>query len=261
MNFLWTLGGAGFIFFATCFGAASVFMFRRQVPETANTIFLSLAGGIMIAASVWSLLLPAIEMAGAGGFPAWLPPALGVLLGAGFIRGVDSVIPRLRRSSGRTNTPSQTSNNRSALLMTAITLHNVPEGMAVGLCFAVAAGHADAAALGSAIALAFGIGVQNFPEGAAVSLPLRRDGKSAGRSFFCGCLSGAVEPAAAMLTYFAAGAVLPLMPWLLSFSAGAMLYVVVEELIPETSSGKLKSIGTLGFLLGFIVMMALDVAL
>jgi ZIP family zinc transporter len=255
VDFLWALGGAGFIFFSTCFGAASVFMFRRQVPETANTVFLGLAGGIMIAASVWSLLIPAIEMAGVGGFPVWLPPALGVLLGAGFIRGLDSAIPRLRRNTGLVNS------NRSALLTTAITLHNVPEGMAVGLGFAVAARQADSAALGAAMTLAFGIGVQDFPEGAAVSLPLRQGGKSARKSFFWGCMSGAVEPVAAVLTYFIAGGIVPLMPWLLSFAAGSMLYVVVDDLIPEASSGKRKSIGTFGFLLGFILMMALDVAM
>ena len=214
------------------------FFFRGTELRFQKTL-LGFAGGVMTAASVWSLLLPAIEQAGAeSALPAWLPAALGVLLGALFILLADA----LQKGAA----------GKERLLFTAITLHNIPEGMAVGLAFALAA---TGEGLAAALALALGIGVQNFPEGAAVSLPLRRLGR--GRAFLCGAASGAVEPVFGLLAFGAARWVHPLMPWLLSFSAGAMLYVTACELCPEAKGRA----GTMGYIGGFTLMMVLDVAL
>ena len=210
---------------------------------------LGFAAGVMTAASVWSLLLPAIDRAEAmGQFPGWVPTAAGMLLGVVFLAALDSVLPRLRKRDVHENWRQQT------LLMTAITLHNIPEGMAVGLAFALAASGENFA---GAAALALGIGIQNFPEGAAIALPLRQEGKSRLRAFRAGTLSGVVEPVFGILVVLAAGWAEPLMPWLLSFAAGAMLYVVVEELVPQAHSRA----GTCGFVGGFLIMMVLDVAL
>ncbi len=237
-SFLWAVGGTQFIFWMTALGASLVFFFRGTELRFQKTL-LGFAGGVMTAASVWSLLLPAIEQAGAeSALPAWLPAALGVLLGALFILLADA----LQKGAA----------GKERLLFTAITLHNIPEGMAVGLAFALAA---TGEGLAAALALALGIGVQNFPEGAAVSLPLRRLGR--GRAFLCGAASGAVEPVFGLLAFGAARWVHPLMPWLLSFSAGAMLYVTACELCPEAKGRA----GTMGYIGGFTLMMVLDVAL
>ncbi len=244
----WAALGTGFTFLMTTLGAATVFFFSGEPQPKFQKAMLGFAAGVMTAASVWSLLLPAIDQALAEGpLPGWLPAAAGMLLGVVFLAVLDSLLPRLRRvprEDWRQNT----------LLMTAITLHNVPEGMAVGLAFALAAGGEG---LAGAAALAMGIGIQNFPEGAAISLPLRQEGFSRRRAFWGGTLSGSVEPVFGVLVVLAAGAVHPLMPWLLSFAAGAMLYVVVEELVPQAHSRA----GTCGFVGGFLVMMVLDVAL
>ena len=237
-SFLWAVGGTQFIFWMTTLGASLVFFFRGTELRFQKAL-LGFAGGVMTAASVWSLLLPAIEQAGAeSALPAWLPAALGVLLGALFILLADA----LQKGAA----------GKERLLFTAITLHNIPEGMAVGLAFALAA---TGEGLAAALALALGIGVQNFPEGAAVSLPLRRLGR--GRAFLCGAASGAVEPVFGLLAFGAARWVHPLMPWLLSFSAGAMLYVTACELCPEAKG----RVGTMGYIGGFTLMMVLDVAL
>ena len=197
---------------------------------------------------MWSLLLPAIEQAEeSGGLPGWVPAAGGMVLGVVFLAALDACVPFLRRSEG------EESRHQSALLMTAITLHNIPEGMAVGLAFALA----GAGETAGAAALALGIGIQNFPEGAAISLPLRQAGASRLRAFLGGAASGAVEPLFGVAVVLAAGAVHPLMPWLLSFAAGAMVYVVVEELVPQAQGRS----GTCGFITGFLVMMVLDVSL
>ena len=233
----WAALGTGFTFLMTSLGAAMVFFFAGEPRPHFQKALLGFAAGVMTAASVWSLLLPAIDQAAAEGLPPWLPAAGGMLLGVVFLAALDGLLPRLRRSRGRLDA----SWRQTTLLMTAITLHNVPEGMAVGLAFA----------------LAMGIGIQNFPEGAAVALPLRQGGWSRPRSFAGGMLSGAVEPVFGILVVLAAAGVEPLMPWLLSFAAGAMLYVVVEELVPQAHSRA----GTCGFVLGFLVMMVLDVAL
>ena len=239
--------GTGFPFLMTTLGAAVVFFFAEAPRPQFQKAMLGFAAGVMTAASVWSLLLPAIDRAADVGLPGWLPAAVGLLCGVVFLAALDAALPRLRR--GRDEDPSR---RQSTLLMAAITLHNVPEGMAVGLAFALAeAGEGMA----GAAALAMGIGIQNFPEGAAISLPLRQEGYSRRRSFALGTLSGAVEPAAGILAALAAAGVRPVMPWLLSFAAGAMLYVVVEELVPHSRTG------TCGFVGGFLIMMILDVAL
>ena len=238
----WAALGTGFTFLMTALGAAMVFFFAGEPRPHFQKTLLGFAAGVMTAASVWSLLLPAIERAEALALPAWLPAAGGMLLGAVFLAALDEALTHLRGMEQR----------RETLLMTAITLHNIPEGMAVGLAFALAA---DGAGLAGAAALALGIGIQNFPEGAAVSLPLV--GRGRGRAFGAGVLSGAVEPVFGVAVVALAAAAQPLMPWLLSAAAGAMLYVTVEELVPQAHSRA----GTCAFVGGFLIMMVLDVAL
>ncbi len=254
---LWAGSGTGFTFCMTALGAAMVFLFRNQVSPSLHRIMLGFAAGVMIAASMWSLLIPAIEEAQALGLPGWLPAAGGSALGILFLVAMDGLLPHfspelLRRRSGAQN----------LLLILAITLHNIPEGMAVGVSFALAA-QGQEELLPAAGALALGIGIQNFPEGAAISLPLRQAGLSRTKSFLIGAASGAVEPIAALLTVLAAGSVQLALPWLLSFAAGAMLYVVVEELIPEANLRHDHQThgGTYGVMVGFLLMMILDVAL
>ncbi|MBE7005266.1 MAG: ZIP family metal transporter [Ruminococcaceae bacterium] len=237
--------GTLFTFSMTTLGAACVFLGAK--PRSREGL-LGFAAGVMTAASVWSLLLPAIEQAEAQGTPAWLPAAGGVALGAAFLAALDALLLRLRGGDGDAREHS------NALLFTAITLHNIPEGMAVGLAFALAV---DGEGLASAAALALGIGVQNLPEGAAISLPLREMGQSRARSFWGGTLSGAVEPLFGVLAALAAALVRSGMPWLLSFAAGAMLYVVIVELVPQSNTRG----GVCGYMMGFLVMMTLDVAL
>ena len=238
--------GTSFTFLMTALGAATVFFFARAVCERAQGALLGFASGVMTAASVWSLILPAIEQTAAEGrLPPFLPAAAGIVLGALLLALLDEFT---RQRGGERVTHSD------FLLLSAITLHNIPEGMAVGLAFALAA---DGEGLAGAAALALGIGVQNFPEGAAVALPLYQSGQSKLRAFVTGVLSGAVEPLFGVLVVLAAARVHALMPWLLSFAAGAMLYVVVEELLPRAGSRR----GTCGFFVGFLFMMVLDVAL
>ena len=243
--------GTGFTFLMTSLGAAAVFFFRGEVRPGLRRALLGFAAGVMTAATVWSLLLPAIERsAETGRWPPWLPAAAGIALGVVFLAALDSALPCIRSR----RRPVSAVRRQDLLLITAITLHNIPEGMAVGLAFAMAG---DGESLAAAAALALGIGIQNFPEGAAVSLPLLQEGEGRGRAFLTGVLSGAVEPVFGMATVLAAALLHPLMPWLLSFAAGAMLYVVVEELVPQAHSRG----GTCGFVLGFLIMMVLDVAL
>lgn len=260
-NFGFIAGGLGFIFLMTTLGAATVLVFRRAMPSVMHTIFLGFAAGVMIAASVWSLLIPAIEGAEAAGLVGWVPAAGGLVLGAAFLFALDHFIPHLHAANDQLEGP-QSSFKRSTLLISAVTLHNIPEGMAVGLSLALAlqSGN-DPALFASASALALGIGIQNFPEGAAVALPLRQEGLSSSRAFLMGLGSGVVEPIAGLITILLASFIAPAMPWLLAFAAGAMLYVVVEELIPEAHLSSHAHAGTLSVLLGFLVMMILDVAL
>ena len=247
--------GTGFTFLMTAAGAAVVFFFKKEIAPVFQRVFLGFAAGVMIAASVWSLLLPAIDRAVEQGHSGWVQAAGGFLLGALFLVCLDAVRPLLARKA------TDDGQRRTSLLVLAITLHNIPEGMAVGLACALAAGESGAGQAAGAAALALGIGLQNFPEGAAIALPLRKEGSSRFKSFAGGALSGAVEPLGGVLAVLAAGSVEPLMPWLLSFAAGAMLYVVVEELIPEAHLGEHSNTGTLGVMAGFLIMMILDVAL
>lgn len=254
---LWAAAGTGFTALMTAAGAAVVFFFRGAASPVLQRIMLGFAAGVMIAASMWSLLIPAIEEAQAMGMPGWLPAAGGSVLGIGFLLAMDALLPHLTPESFHLhNSPS-----RTALLVLAVTLHNIPEGMAVGVSFALAAQSGDPALLTAATALAMGVGIQNFPEGAAISLPLRQEGMGRFRAFLMGAASGLVEPVFALLTVLMAGTVQPLLPWLLSFAAGAMLYVVVEELIPEANLSQGGHSGTLGVMAGFLLMMILDVAL
>ena len=257
----WAAAGTGFTFFMTALGSAMVFFFRKRVTAGTQRIFLGFAAGVMVAASVWSLLIPAIEEAQNWGMPGWLPAAGGFLLGVGFLMALDCVMPHLHLGAEEPEGHSSTW-RRTTLLIFAVTLHNIPEGMAVGFSFALAAQHGnDPALYAGAMALAIGMGIQNLPEGAAISLPLRQEGLPAWKSFVYGGLSGIVEPIFGILAVLVAGSIQPLLPWLLAFAAGAMLYVVVEELIPEAHLGEHSNVGTLGVMAGFLVMMVLDVAL
>ena len=243
----WAALGTGFTFGMTALGAATVFLFVDAPHPKTHKSMLGFAAGVMTAASVWSLLLPSIERAEALSCrPVWLPAAAGLVLGVVFLAALDGVLPKLRQCTEEENWHQQ------ALLASAITLHNIPEGMAVGLAFALAA---KGDSFTAAAALALGIGIQNFPEGAAISLPLREKGRW--RAFRSGMRSGIVEPVFGVLVVLAAGWAEGLMPWLLSFAAGAMIYVVVEELVPQAHSRA----GTCGFVTGFLLMMVLDVAL
>lgn len=241
----------------TSLGSAVVFIFRKNINNNIQRIFLGFAAGVMIAASVWSLLIPAIEEAELMGKIGWIPAAGGFILGSLFLFLLDSILPHLHRKYNYTEgLPSKL--KRTTLLISAVTLHNIPEGMAVGLAFALSAQHGD---ISAAMALAIGIGIQNFPEGAAISLPLRQEGMNPFKAFIIGSLSGIVEPIFGIITVLIAGTIKPFLPWLLSFAAGAMIYVVVEELIPEANFDKHSNSGTLGVLSGFLIMMILDVAL
>lgn len=260
-SLLWAAAATGFTFFMTTLGASLVFLFRSKVSGSMQRIFLGFAAGVMTAASVFSLLLPAMEEAQSMGLPGWIPAGGGFLLGIGFMLLLDVLMPHLHLGAKQPE-GLHSSFRRTTLLVSAVTLHNIPEGMAVGLTFALAAQHsADLSDLSAAAALALGIGIQNFPEGAAISLPLRREGMGRTRAFFWGSMSGIVEPVFGILVVLLAGWIQPAMPWLLSFAAGAMLYVVVEELIPEAHLGEHSNTGTLAVMGGFLLMMVLDVAL
>jgi ZIP family zinc transporter len=253
-----------FTWLVTALGAAVVFT-TRTVNRKLLDGMMGFAAGVMIAASFWSLLVPAIDMAEAQGLPGWIPAAIGFLLGGVFLRVADALLPHLHPGARMDEAEGiETSWRRATLLVLAITLHNIPEGLAVGVTFAAAAlplEVATGATLAAAVALAIGIGLQNFPEGIAVSMPLRGEGISAGRSFWYGQLSGIVEPLSAVVGVVAVLAVRPLLPYALAFAAGAMIYVVVEELIPESQRHGNTDLATLGAMGGFAVMMVLDVAL
>ncbi len=256
----WALAGTMFTFLMTAMGAATVFFFRREITPAIQRLFLGFAAGVMIAASVWSLLIPAIEEAEESGIPGYFPAAGGFILGVAFLLLLDKLLPHLHHDDP--HAPKSKRSKRTALLMVAMTLHNIPEGMAVGLAFARAAQNESGFLwLSVAGALALGIGIQNFPEGAAIALPLRQEGNSRRHAFLQGCLSGSVEPIFGVLAAIVAGSVAPLMPWFLSFAAGAMMVVVVEELIPEARLDQSAHAGTLSVMFGFLLMMVLDVAL
>ena len=247
-----------FTWFVTALGAAAVFLAKDISRKVLDTM-LGFAGGVMIAASYWSLLAPAIEMSEGGPLPAWIPAAVGFLLGGALLRGVDYVLPHLHRGEAKPE-GIKTTWQRITLLILAITLHNFPEGLAVGVAFGAAAAGVPSATFAGAAALALGIGIQNFPEGMAVSMPLRREGYSRAKSFWYGQLSGIVEPVAGVLGAGLALLMRPLLPYALAFAAGAMIFVVAEDLIPEAQRDNPHQ-ATLGIMLGFTVMMILDVAL
>lgn len=261
---LQALLAGGFTWTVTALGASLVF-FTQSVSRQLLDAMLGFAAGVMIAASFWSLLVPSIDLAAAQGIPEWIPAAVGFLLGGLFLRLADQFLPHLHLGARREEAEGiATSWRRATLLVMAITLHNIPEGLAVGVSFGAAASQLDvagSATLAGAVVLAVGIGLQNFPEGVAVSVPLRGEGVSLGKSFWYGQLSGFVEPISAVLGAAAVLTVRPILPYALAFAAGAMIYVVVEELIPESQRHGHEDIATMGAMGGFTVMMILDVAL
>ena len=247
-------------FLGTTAGAACVFFLKKQIGGNIQRIFTGFAAGVMVAASVWSLLIPAMDMCEEMGKLAFLPAVIGFLIGIVFLLFIDSMVPHLHVGSDAPE-GHKSSLNRTAMLMLAVTIHNFPEGAACGAIFAGVLNGDGTVTMAGALTLAIGIAIQNFPEGAIISLPLRAEGESKGRAFLGGVFSGVVEPIGAVLTILAAQLVIPALPYLLSFAAGAMLYVVVEELIPEMSQGRHSNLGTVFFAVGFSVMMVLDVAL
>ena len=247
-------------FLGTSLGAGCVFFLKNSLRDGIQRALTGFAAGVMVAASIWSLLIPAMEQAADLGRLAFFPAAMGFWLGILFLLLLDHLIPHLHQNSLQAEGP-KSQLQRTTMMVLAVTLHNIPEGMAVGVVYAgYLAGTAQITAAG-ALALSLGIAIQNFPEGAIISMPLRAEGMKKGRAFWGGVLSGIVEPIGAVLTILAAGIVVPALPCLLSFAAGAMLYVVVEELIPEMSQGQHSNVGTIFFAVGFSVMMVLDVAL
>ena len=255
-----TLIGIMIPFVGTALGSAMVFFMKKEMNKKLEKMLLGFASGVMIAASVWSLLIPAIEMAEQKGGISWMPPAVGFLLGMGFLLLLDTLTPHLHFTDEKPEgVPAHL--KKTTMLVLAVTLHNIPEGMAVGVTFAGVLTENTAMTLAGAFALSVGIAIQNFPEGAIISMPLKSQGLSKTRAFVYGALSGIVEPAAALVTILLTGLVVPLLPYLLAFAAGAMIYVVVEELIPEAQTGAHSNIGTIGVAFGFVLMMILDVAL
>lgn len=247
-------------FLGTSLGAACVFFMKKGMNRFTQRAAAGFAGGVMVAASVWSLLIPALEQSEHMGTWSFIPAAVGFWVGILFLLLLDHIIPHLHQNSTQPEGP-RTKLQRTTMLVLAVTLHNIPEGMAVGVVYAGwRTGNAGITLLG-ALALSIGIAIQNFPEGAIISMPLRSEGVSKRKSFAYGVLSGVVEPIGALLTILAADLVVPILPYLLSFAAGAMIYVVVEELIPEMSEGKHSDVGTVFFAVGFSIMMILDVAL
>ncbi|MCX7957739.1 MAG: ZIP family metal transporter [Deltaproteobacteria bacterium] len=250
-----------FTYFLTAVGAGGV-LFIKKANDRILDLMLGSAAGIMIAASFWSLLSPSIELAEKSGGIKWLPPAIGFLLGAGFLRIMDMLLPHLHPGLSESHTEGiETNLRKTTLLVFAVTLHNIPEGLAIGVAFGSLASQGDTISVMGAVSLAIGIGIQNIPEGLAISLPLRGEGVSRAKSFFYGQLSGIVEPVAALTGAIAVSLVEPILPYALSFAAGAMIYVVVEELIPESQQKGNSDIATIGTILGFTLMMVLDVAL
>lgn len=248
-------------FLGTALGAGCVFFLKNQLQPLVQKILLGFASGVMVAASVWSLLIPAMESSKDMGKLSFIPAALGFLLGILFLLLMDRVIPHLHMGSEKAEGP-KVKLKKTTMLVLAVTLHNIPEGMAVGVVFAGMLTEQAQITLAGAMALSIGIAIKNFPEGAIISLPLKSEGDTGrGKAFLYGVLSGIVEPLAAALTIVLFGLIHPVLPYLLAFAAGAMIYVVVEELIPEASEGDHSNIGTIGFALGFVLMMILDVAL
>lgn len=252
--------GLAIPFLGTTLGSAMVFLMKNKINNKIEKLLLGFASGVMIAASIWSLLIPAIEMSESQGKIAWVPAAIGFLLGITFLLVLDSLIPHLHLKSDKPE-GIKSKLKKTTMMVFAVTLHNIPEGMAVGVTFAGALTQNAGITMAGAFALAIGIAIQNFPEGAIISMPLKSEGMSKSKAFLYGTLSGIVEPIGAIITILLTSAVVPILPYLLAFAAGAMIYVVVEELIPESQAGEHSNIGTIGVAIGFVVMMILDVAL
>lgn len=257
--FVLALLGTGFSFFGTALGSAMVFFLRKDFSINTHKMFLGFASGVMIAASVWSLLIPAINMADEQNMISWVHASGGFLFGGLFLFLLDKLLPHLHIGSNKPEGMKSTF-KRSTMLVLAVTLHNIPEGMAVGLAFALAANEHSAATMEAAMVLALGMALQNFPEGATISLPLRNEGLSKIKSFIYGALSGIVEPIAGIIGVVLALTIVHIMPFMLSFAAGAMIYVVIEELVPEAYNEHSHA-GTISAMLGFTIMMILDIAL
>jgi len=249
-------------FLGTALGASAVFLFRGKLNPKIQKCFLGFASGVMIAASVWSLIIPAIEMTedSGGALPIWFPAAVGFLAGVAFLLMLDHIIPHLHIGSSRPE-GKKSSLGKSTMLVLAVTLHNIPEGMAVGVVFAGVLSGDTGVSVAAAFALSIGIALQNIPEGAIVSMPLAGEGMSRRKSFLYGSMSGIVEPIAALITVALTSVIVPALPYILAFAAGAMIYVVIEELIPESQEGVHSDIGTVSAAFGFVIMMVLDVAL
>lgn len=247
-------------FLGTTLGSAMVFLMKNKMNTKVQKLLLGFASGVMIAASIWSLITPSIEMAEEQGIVSWIPAAIGFLFGIIFLLVLDSIIPHLHLNSKKPEGIKAKLKNTTMMVL-AVTLHNIPEGMAVGVVFAGVLAQNTTITLAGAFALSIGIAIQNFPEGAIISIPLKNEGMSKPKAFLYGTLSGIVEPIGAIITIFLTGIVTPILPYLLSFAAGAMIYVVVEELIPESQVGEHSNIGTIGVAIGFVIMMILDVAL
>lgn len=247
-------------FIGTSLGSAMVFFMRNKINKRVEKLLLGFASGVMVAASIWSLIIPAIDMTEGQGKTGWIPAAIGFMLGVVFLLVLDSIIPHLHL---KTDKPEGIKSRfkKTTMLVLAVTLHNIPEGMAVGVVFAGVLAQNMEMTLAGAVALSIGIAIQNFPEGAIISMPLKEEGVSKSKAFLYGSLSGIVELIAATLTILLTSVVRPILPYILAFAAGAMIYVVVEELIPESQSGEHSNIGTIGVAIGFVVMMILDVAL
>lgn len=247
-------------FLGTTLGSAMVFFMKNKMNNKLEKLLLGFASGVMIAASVWSLLIPSIEMAKTQNVIEWIPATVGFLLGIVFLLVLDSIIPHLHLNTDKPE-GIKAKLEKTTMMVLAVTLHNIPEGMAVGVVFAGAIAQNTGITMAGAIALAVGIAIQNFPEGAIISMPLKSEGISKSKAFLFGTLSGIVEPIGAILTIALTNLVVPILPYFLSFAAGAMIYVVVEELIPEAQSGQHSNISTIGVAIGFVIMMILDVAL
>lgn len=247
-------------FIGTIIGAAFVFLIKKEVPELLQKGLLGFASGVMVAASIWSLIIPSIDMVADKGGWSVFPASVGFLCGIFFLLVIDEITPHLHLGNDTPEGP-RSHLSRSAMLVLAVTIHNLPEGMAVGVVYAGAEQGANGISIASALAVSIGIAIQNIPEGAIVSLPMKSEGHSSLRAFIIGSLSGIVEPIGGFLIIILASILTPILPYLLSFAAGAMLYVVIEELIPESSKGKHTNISTLGFAFGFVLMMILDVVM
>lgn len=247
-------------FLGTTVGSAMVFLLKNNINKSLEKLLLGFAGGVMMAASVWSLLIPSMEMSEQQGKIAWLAPAIGFLLGIVFLLILDSIIPHIHLDKKKPE-GVRTKLKNATMLVLAVTLHNIPEGMAVGVIFAGALIGNTGITVAGAVSLAIGIAIQNFPEGAIISMPLKSEGISKTRAFLYGTLSGIVEPISALITIAITESIVPILPYILAFSAGAMVYVVIEELIPESQIGEHSNIGTVGVALGFVIMMILDTAL